>query len=80
MLMYPLTESQARTRLQELLDWCNTRFRNFSGENFVESELAKMHREFGGEWDSHRATEYLNSLGADLGHRLNDEPVPADNS
>jgi hypothetical protein len=73
MLLYPLSECQARARLQELLDWNKSHLPNYSGADFIEPELAKMYREFGGKWDGHRAMEYLNSLGADMGHRLSDE-------
>jgi hypothetical protein len=73
MLIMPVTELQARKKLQQILDHNRIRFINYqdtnlvgkNGVGFVEHHITKMYDEFDGKWDEHRATEYINSLAAE---------------
>jgi len=73
MIISPLSEEQARTKLQQILDWNRQRFTNYQNTNlvgekgvgFVEHHITNMYNEFGGKWDERRATQYINSLAAE---------------
>ena len=73
MLTLPLSEQQARKKLQQILNWNRERLINYNdtnlhgdlGPGFIEYNITRMYYEFGGIWDGHRATEYINSLAAE---------------
>lgn len=73
MIFLSLSEVQSRTKLQQILDHNRKRFVNYKennlagdrGDGFVNFHISRMYEEFGGKWDEHRATEYINSVAAE---------------
>ena len=77
MIIDPISEKQARAKLQKLLDWNHKRYHNYQDSNlvgnngvgYVEYHITRMYNEFGGNWNELKAREYLNALGAEEGLR-----------
>lgn len=64
MLILPLTEEQARKILLKVNE---SNLAGDKGIGFVEYHITRMYNEFGGNWDEHKATEYINAVVAENG-------------
>jgi hypothetical protein len=70
-----MNEEETQKKLQELLDWLYAHKINYSEANlydgrgnmgFVGFHMAKIRKECNGDWDDHKAQEYLNSVEAEI--------------